>query len=145
MVKNHKPSLKFEWSIKIIFSVSFFLSGGQEIRFMLAKADKNSPKMTKKWAKCSNFCQKCRFEMFSVWKNDFVKVIIFWIKSGQIWKSHCTTVFKSCYNITTVSTFSTKIFQFYIIFVNRFVYFKCFFTKWATNWLTRIRNIFLVF
>ena len=53
----------------------FSCQKGQEIRFLLAKADKNSPKMTKNERKCSNSCQKCRFwNDFRFKNNCFLKI-----------------------------------------------------------------------
>ena len=91
----------------------FSCQKGQEIRFLLAKADKNSPKMIEMSENVPIPAKNAGFEMIFGRKNNcFLKTPNFFLESGQFWKSHCTTVFKSCYNITTSSTFKPKSFNF---------------------------------
>ena len=70
-------------------------------------------KTLRKWPKMSaNVRKSARNVSFWEWfllKNwCFRKNLEFSFQSGQFWESHCTTVFKSCYNITTFKHFENQ-------------------------------------
>ena len=126
----------------------FSCQKGQEIRFLLAKADKNSPKMTKNERKCSNSSQICRF-----W-NDFWSKKQLFSENSTIFQfnqvSFGRVTVPPCSNPVITSPhqalFKPKSFNFTSFLWTFWCIFSVFSRKLtrkaisSTNWLTRIRN-----